>query len=124
MKRASLFSTIAALVIATFVALPSRSNAQGNATPTNIEVTTAGVIIPKGAEGEWDHGFTYGPQVIEQDSLYHMFYAGGEDFSIKPSALGYATSADGLTWTKYENNPILQLDLSKYANGIRMAVPL
>lgn len=128
MKRKLFLTAVTAFSIATLIAAssPSKSNAQGNAVPTRIEITphSTNPIIPKGAEGEWDHGFTYGPQVIEQDGLYHMFYAGGEDFSIKPSVLGYATSPDGVTWTKYENNPILQLDLTKYANGIRMAVPL
>jgi hypothetical protein len=81
-------------------------------------------ILPRGAEDEWDDGFTYGAQVVYHEGLFHMFYAGGGDFSIRASAVGYATSEDGLNWTKFDANPILELDSSQAAYGIRMAVPL
>ncbi len=101
-------------------------HAQEGKTPTNVtlEPSSSNPVIPRGVEGEWDAGFTYGGQVIYHAGLFHMFYAGGADFSIQPSAIGYATSEDGLTWTKYEGNPILELDPARAANGIRMAVPV
>ena len=37
-----------------------------------------------------------------------MWYSGGEQY--EPNAIGYATSQDGLKWTKHENNPIFQPD--------------
>ena len=47
------------------------------------------------------------PSVIwdEKAKLFRMWYSGGEQY--EPNAIGYATSPDGLGWTKYEGNPIL-----------------
>ena len=100
--------------------------AQDDPIPTAIDITPYddNPILPVGAEDEWDSGFTYAPQVVYHDGQYHMFYAGGKDFSIRPSAIGYATSPDGIAWTKYDDNPILELDAAQAAYGIRMAIPL
>ena len=47
------------------------------------------------------------PSVIwdEKAKLFRMWYSGGEQY--EPNAIGYATSPDGLSWKKYEGNPIL-----------------
>jgi predicted GH43/DUF377 family glycosyl hydrolase len=37
-------------------------------------------------------------------------YSGGEQY--EPNAIGYATSPDGLIWTKHESNPIFMPDKS------------
>lgn len=50
------------------------------------------------------------PHVIydDQAKLYRMWYSGGEPH--EPNAIGYATSEDGLKWTKHQNNPIFRPD--------------
>ena len=35
-----------------------------------------------------------------------MWYSGGDQY--EPNAIGYATSRDGLKWSKHENNPIFK----------------
>jgi predicted GH43/DUF377 family glycosyl hydrolase len=40
--------------------------------------------------------------------LFRMWYSGGEQY--EPDAIGYATSADGKTWTKFAGNPIFRAD--------------
>jgi predicted GH43/DUF377 family glycosyl hydrolase len=40
--------------------------------------------------------------------LYRMWYSGGEQN--EPNAIGYATSPDGLTWTKHKDNPVFRPD--------------
>jgi predicted GH43/DUF377 family glycosyl hydrolase len=40
--------------------------------------------------------------------LYRMWYSGGEQY--EPTAIGYATSPDGLHWTKYASNPVFTGD--------------
>jgi predicted GH43/DUF377 family glycosyl hydrolase len=44
----------------------------------------------------------------QQLKLYRMWYSGGEQY--EPNAIGYATSPDGLVWTKGKSNPIFQSD--------------
>jgi predicted GH43/DUF377 family glycosyl hydrolase len=43
-----------------------------------------------------------------QHKLYQLWYSGGEQN--EPNAIGYATSPDGLHWTKSAGNPILTPD--------------
>ncbi len=40
--------------------------------------------------------------------LFRMWYSGGEQY--EPDAIGYATSPDGLHWTKLTANPIFRPD--------------
>jgi predicted GH43/DUF377 family glycosyl hydrolase len=68
-------------------------------------------VLPLGEEGEWDSGSVMAGRVVYQDGLFHMLYSGSEGFP-DLSAFGYATSEDGLTWTKYDGNPVLELDAS------------
>ena len=42
--------------------------------------------------------------------LFRMWYSGGEQF--EPDAIGYATSPDGLKWTKHPANPVFKGDPS------------
>ena len=50
------------------------------------------------------------PSVIwdEQTKLFQMWYSGGEQN--EPNAVGYATSPDGLTWTKCAANPVFSAE--------------
>jgi len=54
----------------------------------------------------WDGVTVYKPGVMFADGTYHMWYSGRESGNIR---LGYATSPDGKTWTKYDNNPVLDI---------------
>ena len=57
-------------------------------------------------EAPWEKVAVMCPHVIwdEQEKLFKMWYSGGEQY--EPDAIGYATSPDGLHWTKQEDNPI------------------
>jgi predicted GH43/DUF377 family glycosyl hydrolase len=64
-------------------------------------------VFEVGSEGSWDHlGVGY-PAVVVVNDTCHMWYAGLSD----PSSveIGYATSADGINWTRYENNPVIRV---------------
>ncbi len=52
-------------------------------------------------EADWEKVAVMCPHVIweEEDQLYRMWYSGGEQY--EPDAIGYATSPDGLNWTKF-----------------------
>ncbi len=63
------------------------------------------------AEAGWERELTVMIPNVEWDAdakLYKMWYSGGETH--EPDAVGYATSPDGLVWTKYKNNPIFSSD--------------
>jgi predicted GH43/DUF377 family glycosyl hydrolase len=53
------------------------------------------------------------PHVLfdDKEKRYRMWYSGGEQY--EPNAIGYATSEDGLKWTKHEKNPIFRPEQSK-----------
>lgn len=43
--------------------------------------------------------------LLREDNTYHLWYTGYTHTS-ETKYLGYATSPDGLTWTRYNSNPI------------------
>lgn len=59
-------------------------------------------VLDVGEAGEWDDAGISGPSVIKtEDGQYLMFYSGRTGNN---SAIGLATSEDGIAWTKY-NDP-------------------
>lgn len=65
-------------------------------------------VLNHGATGEWDASSALAPSVIKTKCGYEMWYA-GEVFGVSQN-LGYVTSPDGITWTKYARNPVLKSD--------------
>lgn len=62
-------------------------------------------VLEPGAAGEWDSDGFEAPFVIkENDTSYRMWYTG---YGQPGPAIGYATSTDGIHWTKHPGNPIL-----------------
>jgi predicted GH43/DUF377 family glycosyl hydrolase len=57
-------------------------------------------------EKSWEDVAVMCPHVLwdENEKLYRMWYSAGEQY--EPNAIGYATSPDGVRWTKYAANPI------------------
>jgi predicted GH43/DUF377 family glycosyl hydrolase len=62
-------------------------------------------VLDLGASGEWDAENVLIPWVLFDGMKYEMWYM-GIDASMN-FAIGYATSTDGLVWTKYSGNPVL-----------------
>ena len=62
------------------------------------------------ADEPWEKVAVMCPHVIwdEDESLFRMWYSGGEQY--EPDAIGYATSPDGLHWSKLPSNPIFTMD--------------
>ncbi|MFI5379759.1 MAG: glycosyl hydrolase family 65 protein [Tepidisphaerales bacterium] len=63
------------------------------------------------AEKPWEKVAVMCPHVIwdQAAKLFRMWYSGGEQN--EPNAIGYATSPDGLVWTKHEGNPVFVPDV-------------
>lgn len=67
-------------------------------------------VLPMG----WDsHSIGRMNTIIDANGLWHAYYSGGLGTGVGGAdmnfgdGIGYATSQDGITWTKYRNNPIL-----------------
>jgi predicted GH43/DUF377 family glycosyl hydrolase len=73
-------------------------------------------VLLKGGANDWDAGGVYAATVIREGSTYEMWYVGKSNCGTWPcdTAIGYATSSDGITWAKY-NDP--DTDTDPYANS-------
>jgi len=60
-------------------------------------------VLDVGPPGSWDEYGASPNTIVIDRGMYYMFYQ-----TRKPSSLGIATSTDGVNWTKYIHNPILQ----------------
>jgi predicted GH43/DUF377 family glycosyl hydrolase len=58
-------------------------------------------VLTPGAKGEWDARSVSWPNVVADENGYVMFYSGAD--LAGGQAIGRATSADGITWSKYDD---------------------
>ncbi|MBD3289182.1 T9SS type A sorting domain-containing protein [candidate division KSB1 bacterium] len=65
-------------------------------------------VLPAGDAGSWDANAAAASSVIFENGQYHMWYHGDINSDLTGVAIGYATSPDGINWTKHPDNPILQ----------------
>ena len=69
--------------------------------PTGPWVADGDPILTLGAKGEWDEQQVLAPHVLKTDSGYVMYYSGGDAAGIQ--MIGMATSSDGISWTKFND---------------------
>lgn len=62
-------------------------------------------VLNLGIAGNWDDNLLATCSVIHTDSIYQMWYTGSKNSN--NFKIGYATSPDGVIWSKYANNPVL-----------------
>lgn len=64
-------------------------------------------ILRLGPPGSWDSSILICQHILydEAERLYKMWYVGGTSAGV--FGIGYATSTDGVRWTKYAGNPVL-----------------
>ncbi|MEM1118101.1 MAG: hypothetical protein AAGJ11_16430 [Bacteroidota bacterium] len=75
--------------------------------------------------GGWDQGFI-GIDVQIVDGRYLMWYSGYEeplDLETTPISIGLAVSDDGLSWQRYEDNPVIEPGASGTWNELRIVSP-
>jgi beta-1,2-mannobiose phosphorylase / 1,2-beta-oligomannan phosphorylase len=64
-----------------------------------------GVVLPPSLP--WEKAALMCPSVLRDDhGRYHMWYSGGERY--EPDAIGYATSVNGVDWTRVQEAPVLR----------------
>jgi predicted GH43/DUF377 family glycosyl hydrolase len=71
-----------------------------------IKADSVNPVLNLGETGDWDDLTISGSSVLFDGSQYHMWYGGSDGNYYN---IGYATSSDGIHWTKDTlNNPVLQ----------------
>lgn len=61
-------------------------------------------------EGHWDAMIRERGWIMLEDGVYHLWYSGYNPAQSDVIHLGYATSPDGITWTRHPDNPIYAED--------------
>ncbi|MFQ6615154.1 MAG: carboxypeptidase regulatory-like domain-containing protein [Fidelibacterota bacterium] len=78
-------------------------------------------VLDLGTSGSWEDEAVNQPSVFFDGATYHMWYS-GEDGST--GRIGYATSSDGVTWTKYAANPVLDVGTPGAWDSLWVAAPI
>jgi predicted GH43/DUF377 family glycosyl hydrolase len=63
-------------------------------------------VLVEGPDGDWDDSSVMMPSVVFNGTGYQMWFAGQDASTV--FRIGYATSPDGITWTKDLANPVLE----------------
>jgi len=63
-------------------------------------------VLDIGVPGSWDDLNVWAPTVLLKDGLYRMWFSGSHNGTYG-TRIGLATSSDGLSWTRYGSNPVL-----------------
>ena len=71
-------------------------------------------VLTLGAYRSWESDHVHNPVVVKEGSTYKMWYDG---YDGQRSRTGYATSTDGINWTKYSGNPVISSELGNGAIG-------
>jgi len=73
-------------------------------------------VLGLGGVGTWDSNLVAVGAVINDGGTYKMWYSGQNGVNTQ---VGLATSSDGITWTKYANNPVMKISAGTfYSNHI------
>ena len=80
-------------------------------------------VFTKGVNS-WDDGFGIGHSVIRSGNGFKMWYSGSSSSNPEDGGgIGYATSADGIHWTRYSGNPVFKGSFGSWDQGY-VAVPV
>ncbi|MBN1289324.1 MAG: DUF11 domain-containing protein [Actinobacteria bacterium] len=67
-------------------------------------------VLDHGAAGEWDSDYsTAGTVIKEGDGSWHLWYSGSGPSGGANKGIGYATSTNGINWTRDPGNPMMHI---------------
>jgi predicted GH43/DUF377 family glycosyl hydrolase len=78
-------------------------------------------VLSPGAVGSWDAGGVSFPTVIKDGSTYKMWYTGMN--AADQRRVGYATSTDGINWTKYGTGAVLTVGGAAAWDSAHVSMP-
>ncbi len=72
-------------------------------------------VMPGGTSGTWNRHVMM-PNVLynTDSSRYEMWYAATPGSPLRPYRIGFATSPDGISWTKVHPNPVLEPEIGTW----------
>jgi predicted GH43/DUF377 family glycosyl hydrolase len=76
-------------------------------------------VVNVGSGGSWEEWYVNGPSVIFDGITYHLWYTGSNGVNQR---IGYATSTDGISWTKSPSNPVLDTGPSPW-DSVQIGAP-
>jgi len=76
-------------------------------TTTDPPFSHSDPVLKVGETGEWDEMRAAIAFILPKDNGYEMWYSGMKTNLAEGQWIGYATSEDGINWTKDANNPII-----------------
>ena len=65
-------------------------------------------VFQGGGDGAWDQSLRERGWILRETDGYHLWYTGYDGTREGQKKLGYATSPDGIAWTRFPANPIYQ----------------
>jgi predicted GH43/DUF377 family glycosyl hydrolase len=79
------------------------------------------VLKPSATSSAWDSGYIRSPWIVPTRDQYIMYYLGGKgsDSNGGLSSIGYATSANGVDFTKAKTNPVVEPRVGGLADDYR-----
>ncbi|MHC4158398.1 MAG: glycoside hydrolase family protein [Planctomycetota bacterium] len=114
-KRHSLIGMLLAVVVAgcSIELAPSEKVTEEKTTVEDFPHEIVDFVPYKGnplfagtGKDTWDRKIRERGYILQEGDTYHMWYTGYNDDYSDTKYLGYATSPDGLKWTRYPGNPI------------------
>ncbi len=75
---------------------------------TSAPFQSSDPVVERGSVGTFDDGRAWAPHVLKTASGYEMWYAGAGSVNGFNQVVMYATSVDGIHWTKHAENPVFQ----------------
>ena len=93
--------TIIIIAVLLFIPVGTATQAQ-----TDWRKYDGNPVLPKGPAGSWEDEGVFNPEVIFDGGTFKMWYGGDDGTNFRT---GYATSTDGLVWTKSDSNPVMDL---------------
>lgn len=61
----------------------------------------------------WEHDRLVYPTVLKRDGVYLMWYGSYSEPELQRTAIGFAVSRDGISWTRHPGNPVFEPDPSR-----------
>jgi len=65
-------------------------------------------VFSEGEPGQWDQKIRERGWILREADGYHLWYTGYDGTKLGTRLLGYATSPDGMHWTRWPDNPLVR----------------